>query len=104
MADVTSQLLCFLGAELLVEQHKALPMDSQYVRCAEIHDIEHGKKFELIICMSRAMSQHLLTAAHLSIDTSFKRVHGRWQEFEMESWDAQSKKCKYFRSHPKNPS
>ncbi|KAF8157089.1 hypothetical protein B0H34DRAFT_798402 [Crassisporium funariophilum] len=82
----------FEGAQLLVEQHKALPVDSRYVRCAEIHDIEHGKKFELVICMSRAMSQHLLTTAHLSIDTSFKRVHGKWQEFEMESWDTQSTK------------
>ncbi|KAF8955028.1 hypothetical protein BDZ97DRAFT_1634183, partial [Flammula alnicola] len=82
----------FEGAQLLAEQHKALPAAAQYVRCAEIHNIEDGKKFELIICMSHDMSKHLLMTAHLSIDTSFKRVYGKWQEFEMESWDVHYKK------------
>ncbi|KAG2342174.1 hypothetical protein BDR05DRAFT_949144 [Suillus weaverae] len=32
------------------------------------------------------MSQHLLQAKYLSINTSFKCAQG-WQEFEIESWD-----------------
>ncbi|KAF8999499.1 hypothetical protein BDQ17DRAFT_1328238 [Cyathus striatus] len=59
---------------------------SVYVQCAEVYSIEGGKSFYLIICMSKDMALHLLTTKHLSIDTSFKHVHGKWQEFEMESW------------------
>ncbi|KAG1765741.1 hypothetical protein EV702DRAFT_919554, partial [Suillus placidus] len=52
----------FQGAKLLVEKEKELPRHAHYVRCAETH------------------------ARRVSIDTSFKRLHG-WQEFEIEAWD-----------------
>ncbi|KII88254.1 hypothetical protein PLICRDRAFT_29844 [Plicaturopsis crispa FD-325 SS-3] len=76
----------FDGAKYLVDQHRLLPAEEQYVRCAETHIIDRGKPFNLIICMTRAMSRHLMVAKHVSIDTSFRRVHG-WEEFEMESWN-----------------
>ena len=41
------------------------------------------------------MSQQLMQAKRLSIDTSFKHTKG-WQEFEIESWDANCQCCKYF--------
>lgn len=40
------------------------------------------------------MSTQLMSAAHISIDTSFKQVHGKWQEFEIETWDPIHMKCK----------
>ncbi|KAF8997022.1 hypothetical protein BDQ17DRAFT_1249116, partial [Cyathus striatus] len=79
--------------KLLVEQHRLLPECVRYVQCAEVYSIEGGKSFYLIICMSKDMALHLLTTKHLSIDTSFKHVHGKWQEFEMESWIEDRKRC-----------
>ncbi|KAF8126785.1 hypothetical protein EV363DRAFT_1298507 [Boletus edulis] len=58
----------------------------RYVRCAETHLLSTGKEFQLVICMSASMSLRLMHATRISIDTSFKRVHG-WQEFEIETWD-----------------
>ncbi|KAG6379689.1 hypothetical protein JVT61DRAFT_10211 [Boletus reticuloceps] len=58
----------------------------RYVRCAETHDIK-GTKFQLIVCISPAMSLQLLHAKRISIDMSFKRVSGKWEEFEIETWD-----------------
>ncbi|KAH0831831.1 hypothetical protein J3R83DRAFT_12681 [Lanmaoa asiatica] len=58
----------------------------RYVRCAETHEIE-GMRFQLIVCMSPAMSLQLVHAKRLSIDMSFKRVSGKWEEFEIETWD-----------------
>ncbi|KAF8432134.1 hypothetical protein L210DRAFT_3614367 [Boletus edulis BED1] len=58
----------------------------QYVWCAETHLLSTGKEFQLVICMSASMSLRLMHATRISIDTSFKRVHG-WQEFEIETWD-----------------
>ena len=89
----TDNVVLHLGAVQLVEQHLELPLSAQYIRCAETHTIEGGKKFQLVICMSKDMSQQLLDALYLSIDTSFKRVHGRWQEFEMETWKETHMKC-----------
>ncbi|KAJ7633292.1 hypothetical protein FB45DRAFT_1148985 [Roridomyces roridus] len=77
----------FEGAQLLAAQHSELPEAEQYVRCAEIHAIEGGKPFYLVICMLRSMSARLMRAKKLSLDTAFKRVNGKWQEFEMETWD-----------------
>ncbi|KAG1801282.1 uncharacterized protein BJ212DRAFT_1286563, partial [Suillus subaureus] len=76
----------FEGACLLANEHASLPPEQCYVHCAEVHPIEHGKELKLVICMTTKMSQHLLQAKHLSIDTSFKHAQG-WQEFEIESWD-----------------
>ncbi|KAG1788472.1 uncharacterized protein HD556DRAFT_1245206, partial [Suillus plorans] len=76
----------FEGAHLLANEHASLPPKQCYVHCAEVHPIERGKELKLVICMTTKMSQHLLQAKHLSIDTSFKRAQG-WQEFEIESWD-----------------
>ncbi|TFK44080.1 hypothetical protein BDQ12DRAFT_594008, partial [Crucibulum laeve] len=77
----------FDGAKLLVEEHQCLPIDEQYVCCAETHTIENGKTFQLVICMSREMASTLMNASNISLDTSFKQLHGKWQEFEMETWD-----------------
>ncbi|KAF8975638.1 hypothetical protein BDQ17DRAFT_1267859 [Cyathus striatus] len=79
----------FLGAELLAQKHADLPKDMQYVRCAESHTIEGGKTFYLVICMSKTMAFSLIRAQYISIDTAFKRVHGKWQEFEIETWDSE---------------
>ncbi|KJA20386.1 hypothetical protein HYPSUDRAFT_1092632 [Hypholoma sublateritium FD-334 SS-4] len=76
-----------LGALHLLQAQTVLPLKEKYLRCVEQHDIENNKLFELIICMSHAMSTQLMSAVHISIDTSFKRVHGKWQEFEIETWD-----------------
>ncbi|KAJ7159144.1 hypothetical protein C8R43DRAFT_882333 [Mycena crocata] len=76
----------FEGAQLLAEQHRDLPEEEQYVRCAETHTIENGKTFHLVICMLCSMSALLMQAKKLSLDTAFKRLNGKWQEFEMESW------------------
>lgn len=83
-----------LGARLLVNQQMTLPLDEQYVRCAETHNLDDGKVFRLIICMSHRMSMNLMKSKYLSIDTSFKRLHHAWQEFEIESWDVVAKRCK----------
>ncbi|KAJ7728102.1 hypothetical protein B0H16DRAFT_1331143 [Mycena metata] len=77
----------FEGAELLAAQHQLLPKDEQYVRCAETHTIEDGKTFHLVICMLRSMSDVLVRSKNLSLDTAFKRLNGKWQEFEMETWE-----------------
>lgn len=42
--------------------------------------------------MSPFMSHRLLLARRVSIDTSFKRLHG-WQEFEIEAWDNNHLRC-----------
>lgn len=88
--------LIYVGAALLVEEHKLLPREEQYVRCAETHAISSGgktKMFQLVICMTNAMSLCLLRSKRLSIDTSFKRLHG-WEEFEIETWDVDGMRCK----------
>ena len=40
------------------------------------------------------MSSLLVQAKRISIDTSFKHVHG-WQEFEIEGWDTSHQRCKF---------
>ncbi|KAK7022501.1 hypothetical protein R3P38DRAFT_3317686 [Favolaschia claudopus] len=77
----------FDGAQLLAAQHRELPEDEQYVRCAETHTIEDGKTFNLVICMLKSMSRFLMRAKTLSLDTAFRRLAGKWQEFEMETWE-----------------
>lgn len=83
------------GAQLLAQQHQLPTETDPYVRCAEEHTLANGKPFRLIICMSRAMSTWLMQSKFLSIDTSFKRVHHKWQEFEIESWDENHMRCLY---------
>jgi len=70
--------------------------DSQrYVQCAETHEIK-GVKFQLIVCLSPAMSLQLVHAKRLSIDMSFKYVSGKWEEFEIETWDNKHMRCQFF--------
>ncbi|KAJ7769144.1 hypothetical protein DFH07DRAFT_769047 [Mycena maculata] len=67
---MNSDMFCFprvRDLKLLAAQHRKLPEDEQYVRCAEKHTLEDGTIFYLVI--------------------SFKRLSGRWQEFEMETWE-----------------
>ena len=80
---------------LLAERHAKLPPNQRYVCCVETHPLSRRSVFKLIICMTTRMSQQLMQAKRLSIDTSFKRAKG-WQEFEIESWDANCQRCKYF--------
>ncbi|KAG9310639.1 hypothetical protein JVU11DRAFT_9214 [Chiua virens] len=51
------------------------------------HNCTKGTKFQLIVCMSPAMLFQLLHAKCISIDMSFKHVGGKWEEFEIETWD-----------------
>ncbi|KAG1799560.1 hypothetical protein EV424DRAFT_1545973 [Suillus variegatus] len=90
----------FAGAIHLATKHDLLPIDERYIRCAESHQLSTKSasnppaattstsisSLRLVICMTKRMSWRLMQAKRLSIDTSFKRVHG-WQEFEFESWD-----------------
>ncbi|KJA22509.1 hypothetical protein HYPSUDRAFT_215715 [Hypholoma sublateritium FD-334 SS-4] len=80
----------FEGAQVLAEDHKSVPDNLKYVRCAERHIMDDGTVFDLIICMRPAMSKRLMKAEYVSIDTSFKRLHHKWQEFEIEAWDNKS--------------
>ncbi|KAF7333550.1 hypothetical protein MSAN_02419900 [Mycena sanguinolenta] len=82
----------FEGAQLLAKQHQELPEEEQYVRCAETYTLEDGNTFHLVICMLRVMSELLMRSKTLSLDTAFKRVSGKWQEFEMERWDIDNMK------------
>lgn len=80
----------FLGvAQLVSNSHDDL---QHYVRYAETHEINHTK-FQLIVCMSSAMSFQLIHVKCLSINMSFKRVSGRWEEFEIETWDNKYMRC-----------
>ncbi|KIJ53896.1 hypothetical protein M422DRAFT_242163 [Sphaerobolus stellatus SS14] len=74
----------FNAALQLLEEHRKLPVDQTYVRVVEKHEIGQGT-FHIIICMFKTMSKLLSEMKRLTIDTSFKRIHG-WQEFEIESW------------------
>lgn len=98
----------FAGAIHLATKHDLLPIDERYIRCAESHQLSTKSasnppaattstsisSLQLVICMTKRMSWRLMQAKRLSIDTSFKRVHG-WQEFEFESWDVAHMKCKF---------
>lgn len=64
-----------------------------YVHCAKIQKLSSGSDFYLIIRMSPQMSSHLMQAACLSIDTSFKHVV-KWQEFKIQLWDNLHQRCK----------
>ncbi|KAJ7800656.1 hypothetical protein B0H14DRAFT_3092562 [Mycena olivaceomarginata] len=77
----------FEGAQLLAAEHCGLPEGEQYVRCAEKHTLVDGKTFYLVICMLRSMSALLMRSKKLSLDTAFKCLNGKWQEFEMETWE-----------------
>lgn len=84
-----------IGAVRLMIEQKMLPHEEQYVRHVETHQGKDGEdKFSLVICMLPSMSRQLMHAIRLSIDTSFKRLHG-WEEFEIETWDADTKRCKF---------
>ncbi|KAJ7920959.1 hypothetical protein B0H13DRAFT_2230669 [Mycena leptocephala] len=89
----------FEGAQLLAAQHRELPEDEQYVRCAEKHTLKDGKIFYLVICMLRSMSALLMRSKKLSLDTAFKRLNGKWQEFEMETTELERMKCKGVHSY-----
>ncbi|KAG2742423.1 hypothetical protein P692DRAFT_20821992 [Suillus brevipes Sb2] len=66
----------FQGAKLLADKENELPRHARYVRCTETYTLPGGVDFCLV----------LLLARRVSIDTSFKHLHG-WQEFEIEAWD-----------------
>lgn len=85
----------FLGvAQLVSNSHD----DSQcYVQCAETHEIK-SVKFQLVVCMSLAMSCKLIHAKCLSIDMSFKCVSGKWKEFKIKTWDNKHMQCEFFLS------
>ncbi|KIK44261.1 hypothetical protein CY34DRAFT_80290 [Suillus luteus UH-Slu-Lm8-n1] len=74
-----------LNFTLLIQQ---LPREQHYVRCAETYTLTAKTEFRLVICMTTSMALRLLGAKRISIDTSFKRLHG-WQEFEIEAWDSE---------------
>ena len=43
-----------------------------YIHCVETHKLKSGAMFQLIDCMSPAMSLRLMHVTRLSIDMSFK--------------------------------
>ncbi|KAJ8468567.1 hypothetical protein ONZ45_g17202 [Pleurotus djamor] len=77
----------FAGAKLIHQEHLKAPIDARYVRAVESHLLDDGTEFQLIVCMSKAMSDHLMQSRRVTIDTSFKRSHD-FDEFEIETWDA----------------
>lgn len=70
----------------------AMAHEEQYVRHVGTHRGNGENEFSLVVCMLPAMSRKLMHAKRLSIDTSFKRLHG-WEEFEIETWDSDTKRC-----------
>ncbi|KAJ7065891.1 hypothetical protein B0H15DRAFT_807690 [Mycena belliarum] len=54
--------------------------------------------FHLVICMFKSMSEYLMRTKMLSLDTAFKRIHGKWEEFEMETWNTDKMKCALIRT------
>ncbi|KAG2741734.1 hypothetical protein P692DRAFT_201652917, partial [Suillus brevipes Sb2] len=83
------------GARLLVDEENKQPREQRYVRCAETYTLTAKTEFCLVICMTTSMALRLLGAKRISIDTSFKCLHG-WQEFEIEAWDSEHMQCKSF--------
>lgn len=71
-------------------------MDAEYhyVRCVEEVELEGLKSFRVVICMTPIMSHYLMNATRVTIDTSFKRVHPM-QEFEIEVWLDDDKRCEH---------
>lgn len=90
-------LISGIGAIRLMKEHSKMPHEEQYVRHVETYHNRGEDDFSLVVCMLPAMSQKLMSAKRLSIDTSFKRLHG-WEEFEIETWDSDTKRCKFSRS------
>ena len=80
------------GAKLLAQQHIHCAIEEQYVRCVD--DVTVGNTtFRIIVCMTLEMSKLLMNAKQLTFDTSFKHVH-KWEEFEIEMWHDDAKRCK----------
>lgn len=76
----------------MIQEQGQLNITNHYVRLAEHVKISQ-ESFHIVICMSPEMSDYLLSAKRVSMDTSFKRVHD-WQEFEIECWHNASNRCK----------
>jgi hypothetical protein len=77
-----------------VDDENKQPREQHYVRCAETHTLTAKTEFRLVICLTTSMAYRLLGAKRISIDTSFKRLHG-WQEFEIEAWDNEHMRCRF---------
>lgn len=92
--QLRTQNLTLIGAQLLARIQKNPEYRNPYVRCAELHTLGDGTLFYLVICMSEKMALYLMRSKFISIDTSFKRLHHNWQEFEIESWDSDAMRCK----------
>ena len=76
-----------------MDEENKRPREQRYVRCAETYTLTVKTEFRLVICMTTKMANRLLGAKRISIDTSFKRLHG-WEEFEIEAWDSEHMRCK----------
>ena len=82
------------GVKRLVSEHEQAPLHHWYLRLVEEHDLPGDDVFWLVICMTARMSSRLIQVKRISIDTSFKRVHG-WQEFEIKGWVNSHQRCKF---------
>ncbi|KAJ7292092.1 hypothetical protein C8J57DRAFT_1212498 [Mycena rebaudengoi] len=51
-----------------------------------------GHLMRLWSIMLQSMSSFLMRSKKLSLDTAFKRLSGKWQEFEMETWELDNMK------------
>ena len=70
-------------------------LEQKYICIAKELSVD-GELFRIIICMTPVMSQYVMKAKQLTIDTSFKRVYDM-EEFEMETWHDNGKKCRYIK-------
>ena len=68
-----------------------ISLEEKYIRCMEEITL-NDETFKINVCMAPEMSMYLLNAKQLTIDTSFKRVQN-WEEFEIERWHDNAKKC-----------
>ena len=78
----------------MYHEHVLLLKEERYVWCVEAHTIERNQTFRLVACMLPVMSELLVSTKHISIDTSFKRLHN-WQEFEVEAWFSKYNRCMF---------
>lgn len=71
----------------------------QYIRSIKSFPaVGDDPAYQLVVCMFPEQSELLLRAKWPVCDTAFKRVKN-WKEFDIEMWDDDTNRCKYFH-HP----
>ena len=70
-------------------QNKCVAKDHHFVR--RLHDNENPD-LHMVVCMLPEQSCELQLMRTIMMDISFKRIHGGWKEFSLESFDPILKK------------